>query len=93
MEYDQFKQVVDSLKNMNKILSVTGKSYSHIKVEGDKVYYQRDDAESPTNREYIDLHILYKLYHSGKFTTTNARIMGLGGKQSPAVAIVRAISH
>jgi len=85
MTYQEFISAVSSLRTAK---SVTGKTYSDIKVIGDEVSFVRETGEE----WYIDLHDLYDFYVNGQyFTTTEAKEFGLARKQSPAVAIVRAI--
>ena len=89
LEYEYFRSIVSKL---NKI-----QSYSNIRVVNednkDKVCYQRDNAQSPDKIEKIELEKLLEFYRNGIFTTTAAKEtrFGLGGKQSPAVAIVKAV--
>ena len=90
MKYEEFKEFVSKF---NRIPSKKGVFYSHIKVDQGRVYYRRDDAQSPEKIESIDLKKLYKFYCNGTYTTTNARSFGLGGKQSPSVAIVKTVAE
>ena len=90
LEYEDFRSIVSKLY---KIQSTNGVSYSNIRVVNEYVCYQRDNAQSPDKIEKIELEKLLKFYRNGIFTTTAAKEtrFGLGGKQSPAVAIVKAV--
>lgn len=88
--YEEFKSIVSKF---NKLSSSRGVFYSHIKVDQNRVYYRRDDAQSPEKIESIDLQNLYNFYNNGIYTTTNAKSFELSGKQSPSVAIVKAVAE
>lgn len=65
--------------------------YELVQVEGGILYFRRLDGMKK-KEEKLDLHKLYKFYNEGiSHTTTEAKSFGLGGKQSPAVAVIKAL--
>ena len=56
------------------------------------MYFRRLDGMKK-KEEKLNLHKLYKFYTEGcRYTTTEAKRFGLGDKQSPAVAVILALS-
>ncbi len=90
MNFETFKEQVYELPN--EIGSREGKRYQLVKIENDKLHFLRIDRkkqEDISKVEKLDLHKLHKFYTEGKtHTTTEAKSFKLGGKQSPAVAVI-----
>ena len=78
---------------LQQIYSIQGYRYLNVYVEGDSVYYQMADGANSKRYERIDIRNLYSFYNGGVITTTEARRHGLSSKQSPAVAIIKAITQ
>lgn len=98
-DYETFKEQVSRLCEKGKsgkenvIHSKNSKKdsvhrYELIQVDGDILYFRRVDGMKK-KEEKLDLYKLYKFYTEGKeHTTTEAKSFKLGGKQSPAVAVI-----
>lgn len=90
MNFEEFKEQVFKLPE--EILSIEGNRYQLHPIEDDKLPFLRKDRrkkENAAKKEKLDLHKLYKFYTEGCcHTTTEAQDFGLGGKQSPAVAVI-----
>lgn len=95
MNFEEFKEQVFKLPE--EILSIEGNRYQLHPIEDDKLPILRKDRrkkENAAKKEKLDLHKLYKFYTEGCcHTTTEAQDFGLGGKQSPAVAVIKAIKQ
>lgn len=95
MNFEEFKEQVFKLPE--EILSIEGKRYQLHPIEDEKLPFLRKDRrkkENATKREELDLHKLHKFYTEGRsHTTTEAKSFGLGGKQSPAVAVIKALKQ
>lgn len=93
INFDTFKEQVSKLPN--EIRSIEGKRYQLITIKDDKLCFLRIDRrkqEDASKVEKLDLHKLHKFYTEGSsHTTIEAKRFGLGGKQSPAVAVINAI--
>lgn len=96
MNFEKFKEQVSKLCGRN-IPSKEGKRYQLIKIEDDKLHFLRLDRrkqEEVSKVEKLDLRKLHKFYTEGRsHTTTEAKSFGLGGKQSPAVAVIKALKQ
>lgn len=100
-DYETFKKRVSELceegtsGEENVIYSTNSKKdkdnvhrYKLIQVEGDILYFRRLDGMKK-KEEKLDLYKLHKFYTEGKkHNTTEAKSFKLGGKQSPAVAVI-----
>lgn len=93
MNFEEFKKQVSKLPE--EIFSIEGKRYQLYQIEDDKLLFLRKDRrkkENVSKVEKLDLHKLYKFYTEGSsHTTTEAKSFGLGGKQSPAVAVIKVL--
>ena len=89
--FEDFKEQVSKLCG-EEIPSREGKRYQLIKIKDDKLHFLRIDRrkrEDILKVEKLDLHKLHKFYTEGKkHNTTEAKSFKLGGKQSPAVAVI-----
>lgn len=93
INFETFKEQVSRLPK--EIRSTEGKRYQLITIKDDKLCFLRIDRrkqEDVSKVEKLDLHKLHKFYTEGSsHTTTEAKSFGLGGKQSPAVAVIKAL--
>lgn len=91
IDFETFKEQVSKLSK--EICSTEGKRYQLITIEDDQLYFLRMDRrkqENVSKVEKLDLRKLHKFYIEGSsHTTTEAKRFGLGGKQSPAVAVIK----
>lgn len=103
-DYEVFKEQVSQLCEKgtsgkgNVIYSKNSKKdkdsvhrYELIQVEDDALHFRRLDGMKK-KVEKLNLNKLYKFYTEGSsHTTTEAKSFGLGGKQSPAVAVIKVL--
>lgn len=81
---------IKELSLLNTAYSVTGKQYGKIRVSGNKVLFVR---EKKVQSEHISISELFQFYCSGVLiNTTNAKTYISGRVQSPAVAIIKALT-
>lgn len=89
--FEDFKEQVSKLCG-EEIPSREEKRYQLIKIEDNKLHFLRIDRrkrEDILKVEKLDLHKLHKFYTEGKMhNTIEAKSFKLGGKQSPAVAVI-----
>ncbi|MBO8439804.1 MAG: hypothetical protein IAC51_04050 [bacterium] len=96
INFETFKEQVSILPK--EIFSIKGKRYQLIIIEDSQLHFLRIDRrkqENVSKVEKLDLHKLHKFYEqASRYTTTEAKEKkyGLGGKQSPAVAVILALS-
>lgn len=95
IDFETFKKQVSQLPR--EIVSIEGQRYQ-IKpdaIEDDKLPFIRKDRkkkQNPEKVEKLDLKKLHKFYtEADDYKTTTATEYGLGGKQSPAVAVILAL--
>ncbi|WP_423819211.1 hypothetical protein V5739_00440 [Salinimicrobium sp. TIG7-5_MAKvit] len=84
------KEFINTLTSLKSATSLTGKRYNKIEVRADTVLFIR---EGKTEIEYISINELLEFFSSEKFVnTTNAKSYISGRVQSPAVAILNALT-